>query len=109
MEDGPPSGMSTAERRERLQAHIHAWRDLQWSSCVQLFDLPSNTMNMMKVSPGGILTFFSRGGRRLKFVRPPSNLRGIPMKQWGHTFPFPMSDVAIDPSEDILVVLQADE
>jgi hypothetical protein len=108
MEDGPLSGMSTAERRERLQAHIHAWQNLQWSSCVHLFDLPPNTV-IMNVSPGGILTFISRSECKLKFVQPPSNLREIPMKQWEHTFPFPPSDVAIDPSEDILVVLQIEE
>jgi hypothetical protein len=31
------------------------------------------------------------------------------MRQWEHTFPFAPSDVAIDPSEDILVVLQNEE
>jgi len=40
MEDGPLtlSRMSISERREKLQAHINAWRNLQWSDCVHLFD-----------------------------------------------------------------------
>jgi hypothetical protein len=108
MEDGPLSGMSTAERRERLQAHIHAWRNLWWSSSVHLFDMHPNTV-IMDVAPGGILTFISRSECKIKFVQPPSNLRGIPIKQWEHTFPFPPSDVALDPSEDILVVSQNEE
>lgn len=105
MEDGPPSGMSTAERRERLQAHVDAWRNLRWSSCVHLFDLPHSTV--MNVSPGGILTFLSYSERKIKFVQLPSNLRGIAMRQWELTFPFPPLVFSLDPSEEILVVLQS--
>lgn len=107
MEDGPPNGMSTAERRERLQAHVDAWQNLRWSSCVYLFDL-NPTAVVMDVSPGGILAFIMRSECKIKFVQPPSDLRGIPMRQWEHTFPFPLWNVALDPSEDILVVLQAE-
>lgn len=105
MQDGPPGGMSTAERRERLRAHVDAWRNLRWSSCVHLFDLNPD-MAVMKVASGGILCFISRSTRKIKFVQPPSDIRGIPMKQWEHTFPFTPWDAALDPSEDILVVLQ---
>ena len=105
MEDGPPSGMSTAERRERLQAHVDAWRSLRWSSCVHLFDMPRNTV--MSVTPGGILTFLSYNECKIKFVQLPSNLRGIAMRQWELTFPFPPLVFSLDPSEDILVVLQS--
>ena len=101
MVDGPPGGMSTAERRERLHAHVDARRNLRWSSCVQLFDL-HNTI--MKVAPGGILSFMSYS--QIKFVLPPSNIRGISMRQWEYAFPFALHDVALDPSEDILVVSQ---
>ncbi len=67
MEDGPLSRMSTAERRKRLQAHIDAWRNLRWSSCVHLFDLPPNSV-LMNVAPGGILTFISLSEYKIKFV-----------------------------------------
>ena len=108
MEDGPPSGMSTAERREKLQAHFNAWRNLRWSSCTHLFNLRPNKV-IMDVAPGGILTFISHSEHKITFVQPPSNLRGIPMRQWKHTFPFPPSNIALDPSEDILIVLQNEE
>lgn len=106
MEDGPLSRMSTAERRERLKAHVDAWRNLRWSSCVHLLDLPYNAV-IMNVAPGGILTFLSYGECKIKFVQLPSNLRGIAMRQWEHTFPFPPFVFSLDPSEDILVVLQS--
>lgn len=105
MKDGPLSGMSTAERRERLKAHVNAWRNLQWSSCVHLFDLPYNAV--MNVTPGGILAFLSYSECKIKFVQPPSNLRGITMRQWEHSFPFPPLIFSLDPSEDILAVLQS--
>ncbi len=106
MEDAPLSRMPTSERRERLQAHVDAWQNLRWSSCVHLFDLPSNGV-LMDVAPGGILTFISFSEYKITFVQPPSNLRGLAMRQWEHTFSFPPLVVALDPSEDILVVLQS--
>jgi hypothetical protein len=105
MEDGPLSRMSTAERRERLQAHVDAWRNLRWSSCVHLFDLPQNAV--MNVNPGGILTFISYSEWKIKFVQLPSNLRGIAMRQWELTFSFPPLVFSFDPSEDVLVVFQS--
>jgi hypothetical protein len=106
MEDGPLSGMSTAERRERLQVHVDAWRNLRWSSCVHLFDLPHDSV-LMNLNPGGILTFLSYNECKIKFVQLPSNPRGIAMRQWELTFPFPPLVFSLDPSEDILVVLQS--
>ena len=105
MEDGPLSGMSTAERRERLKAHVDAWRNLRWTSIIHLFDLPDNTI--MHVTPGGILTFLLYNECKIKFVQLPSNLRGIAMRQWELTFSFPPIVFSLDPSEDILVVLQS--
>lgn len=106
MEDGPLSRMSTAERRERLRAHVDAWRNLRWSSCVHLFDLPHNTV-LMDVAPGGILAFLLYSECKIKFVQLPSNLRGIAMRQWELSFSFPPLVFSLDPSEDILVVLQS--
>ncbi|KAH9960103.1 hypothetical protein BC827DRAFT_1209132 [Russula dissimulans] len=108
MEDGPLSSMSIAERRERLKAHNDAWRDLRWSACIHLFDLHPNTF-AMEVAQGGILAFISRSEGKIMFVQLPSNSRGIQMRQWEHSFPFLPSMCALDPSEDILVVLQREE
>jgi hypothetical protein len=106
MEDGPLSGMSTAERRERLRVHVDAWRNLRWSSCVHLLDQPHNAV-FMGVHPGGTLTFLLYSECKIKFVQLPSNLRGIAMRQWELTFPFPPMVFSLDPSEDVLIVLQS--
>ena len=71
-----------------------------------MFDLSHNTV-LMNVNPGGILTFLSYSECKIKFVQLPSNLRGIAMRQWELTFPFPPFVFSLDPSEDILVVLQS--
>ena len=53
MEDGPMSTVSIAERREKLQAHINAWRNLQWTDCIHL--LESDQKFAIHVASGGIL------------------------------------------------------
>ena len=53
MEDGPMSTMRIAERREKLQAHTNAWRNLQWTDCIHL--LESDQKFAIHVASGGIL------------------------------------------------------
>jgi hypothetical protein len=108
MEDGPLSSLSIADSRARLQAYNNAWRNLQWSSCIHLFDIHPDTFTV-DVAQGGILTFISRREGKIIFVQLPSKLRGIPMKRWEHSFPFLPSLCTIDPSEDVLIVLQREE
>ncbi|KAI0292393.1 hypothetical protein BC826DRAFT_1018929 [Russula brevipes] len=108
MEDGHLSRMSISERRERLKAHIKAWTDAQWSSYIHLLDMDRNTF-VMDVAVGGILTFISRKEGKMKFVQLPSNSRGIAMRQWEHSLPFIPAKYALDPSEDILIVLEHEE
>lgn len=109
MEDGPLtlSRMSISERREKLQAHIKAWRNLQWTDCVHLFDTNFYEFDI-HVAPGGIIVLRWRTNLKLTFIQPPSNTRGIPMRQWEHSFPFHVHDstFALDPHEDILVLLE---
>jgi predicted alpha/beta hydrolase len=108
MEDGPLSRMLISERRERLKAHIKAWTDAQWSSYIHLLDMDRNTF-VMDVAVGGILTFISRKEGKMKFVQLPSNSRGIAMRQWEHSLPFIPAKYALDPSEDVLIVLEHEE
>ena len=105
MEDGPLSLLSIPERRKRLQAHIDAWGCIRWSSCVLLRSIPRDTY-VVDVAPGGILTMMSRTEGKIAFVQLPSTLRGIPMRQWELSFPFVPHLCALDPSEDILIVVQ---
>ena len=105
MEDGPLSTLSIPERRERLRAYDDAWKHLRWSDCIELPTFGEHTYDM-DISPGGILTFVSKSGHKIIFVQIPSNLRGIPMRQWELSFSFVPHQYALDPSEDILVVFE---
>ncbi|SRR6266404_2429512 len=108
MEDNPLCSLPIPERREQLQAYDDAWQGLRWSSCVNVLNVHDNTHGM-DISPGGILTFVSWVEGKILFVQLPSNLRGIPMRQWELSFSFVPHACALDPSEDILVVWQRDE
>ncbi|KAH9048736.1 hypothetical protein EDB84DRAFT_1556741 [Lactarius hengduanensis] len=110
MNDGPQSTLSILERRERLLAHVDAWKTLRWSACLNVFNFPDHGYYETNIAPGGILTFVSSRERRIVFVQIPSNLRGIPMRQWELSLSFvPHGPCALDLSEDILVVSQRNE
>jgi len=85
MEDGPLSTLSIPERRERLRAYNDAWKHLRRSAYIELLNVDKCTYDM-DFAPGGILTFKSRRENKIIFVQIPSNLRGIPMRQWEHSF-----------------------
>ncbi|KAF8272630.1 hypothetical protein EI94DRAFT_1717987 [Lactarius quietus] len=105
MNDGPLSTLSIPERRERLQAYDNAWKSLRWSTCKNVFNIPNHTYEM-SIAPGGLLTFLSKRERKIIFVQIPSSLRDIPTQQWKLSLPFGPRACALDPSEDVLVVLQ---
>lgn len=105
MDDGPLSVLSIPERRERLKAYDDAWKSLRWSSCKNVFNAPDHAYEIITIAPGGILTFLSKGERKIIFIQIPSKLRDIPMQQWELSFPFGPHACALDPSEDVLVVL----
>ena len=107
MEDGPLSTLSVPERLERLRTYNDAWKHLRWSACIELPNIDVVTHDM-DIAPGGILTFVSRRNNNIIFVQIPSNSRGIPMRQWEHSLSFVPHQYALDPSEDILVVLEWD-
>lgn len=108
MEDGPLSTLSVSERRERLRVYNDAWKRLRWSQCVEFLNFDKTTY-VMGIHPGGILTFKSMTEGKIVFVRIPSNLRSISMRQWELSFPFVPDKYALEPSEDILVVLQPNQ
>lgn len=108
MEDGPLSTLSVSERRERLRVYNDAWKQLRWSECVEFLNF-DKTAYVMGIFPGGILTFKSRTEGKIVFVRIPSNLRSIPMRQWELSFPFVPHTYTLEPSQDILVVLQPNQ
>lgn len=105
MNDGPLSTLSIPERRERLLAYDNAWKDLHWSSCEKVFTAHDAAYDV-SIAPGGILTFLSKSERKIIFMQIPSNLRDIPMQQWELSFSFGPHECALDPSEDVLVVVE---
>jgi len=110
MDDGPLNTLSIPERRERLQVYDDAWKSLRWSACLNVFNIPDHEYYEMSTAPGGILTFVSSRESKISFVQIPSDLRGIPMRQWELSFSFlPHASCALDLSEDILVVSQRNE
>ena len=48
-------------------------------------------------------------GNAIDFVQLPSRLRGIPMRQWRLIFDFNVRDFSMDPSQDLLVIIEASE
>jgi hypothetical protein len=108
MEDGTLSRLSIPERMERLQAHTNAWTSLRWSSWVHLCSIPHDTY-ILDIAPGGILSMMSRSEGKIVFTQLPSTLRDISMRQWELSFPFVPRLCALDPSEDILIVVQPQE
>jgi hypothetical protein len=108
MEDGTLSRLSIPERRERLQAHTNAWTGLRWSSWIHLCSIPHDTY-VLDIAPGGILSMMSRREGKIAFIQLPSTLRGISRRQWEFSFPFIPHLCALDPSEDILIVVQPQE
>jgi hypothetical protein len=108
MNDGPLSTLSIPERRERLLAYNDAWKSLRWSSCKKVFTIPDHDTSAydLSIAPGGILTLLSKRDCKIIFMQIPSNLRDIPMQQWEVSLSFGPQACALDPSEDVVVVLQ---
>ena len=106
MNDGPLSTLSIPERRERLLAYDDAWKGLHWSTCNKVFTTHDSDAYDVSIARGGILTFLSKSERKIIFMQIPSNLRDIPMQQWELSFSFGPHACALDPSEDVLIVLQ---
>lgn len=103
MEDWPPSALGTSDRMETLKRHQDAWGKLRYSS---RRDIPMHRGNVWELY-GGVLAQ-ACGPRALAFVRLPSQIRGIDSEEW--TVPdvgFTIRDFGMDPSQDLLVLIQS--
>lgn len=101
MEDGSASGLTISDRRQRLWEHQAAWRDLRWRSDTIIPMLRGGVWELY----GGVLAQ-ARGKRTLCFTQLPSEIRGIPQRNWEVEVDAPIRDFGLDPSLDLLVVIE---
>jgi hypothetical protein len=103
MVDGPPGGLTTSERLELLRRYEASWKNFEWSEY--------NTVHCLQ-GPGWHWDFIGnvwahhRGIDAIDIVQLPSRLRGIPMRQWTLRFDFPVGQFSMDPSQDLLVMIE---
>jgi hypothetical protein len=101
MEDGPQSTLTWADRRDRLRAHQAAWRDLNWTAEKEIPMMQGGVWELY----GGVLAQ-ARSRETLCFTQLPSRIRGIEEKEWELKLPITVRDFAMEPSLDLLVVIE---
>ncbi|KAH9037201.1 hypothetical protein EDB85DRAFT_625041 [Lactarius pseudohatsudake] len=101
MEDGPPGGLTTSERLELLKNYEASWKNLEWNEHTTIFSPAGSLWELY-----GNVWAHSRGSDAIEFIQIPSRLRGIPMRQWTLRFNFPLRDFGMDPSQDLLVMIE---
>lgn len=94
--------MSSAHRLEQLDKHTSAWKNLKWSREITI---PMEDGTLWELF-GGVLVQ-NTIDNRLHIWQLPSDLRGIEEKKWtlGPNFGFTVADVAMDPLQDLLVLI----
>ena len=99
-EDGS-SDLSVAERYDRLLAHQEAWEKLDWTS---EYDIPARNGGQVDINDSVLAE--NEDSHTLVFHRLPSQLRGVEASEWTFRVDPPIRDFAIDPSQDLLVVIE---
>ncbi|KAF9510330.1 hypothetical protein BS47DRAFT_1348128 [Hydnum rufescens UP504] len=96
--DGPAV---SATRLNRLETHIDAWNNLDWVKCHM--DGPLQGSDSGGLCQGIFVTYEYA---RVHCIQLPHPMRGIPFRTWTlDDFEFPVHQIAIDPSNNLLVVL----
>ncbi|PCH44829.1 hypothetical protein WOLCODRAFT_139276 [Wolfiporia cocos MD-104 SS10] len=102
MEDGPCSALGPAARLRRLKTHREAWDTLNYTMREKLPILEGAALELYK----GILVQVS-GDRTIHFRQLPSSFRDIDERSWTiEDVGFAIADIGIDPSQDLLVVIE---
>ncbi|KAH8998839.1 hypothetical protein EDB86DRAFT_2910402 [Lactarius hatsudake] len=101
MEDGPPGGLTTSERLELLKNYEASWKNLEWNEHTTISSPAGSLWELY-----GNVWAHSRGSDAIEFIQIPSRLRGIPMRQWTLRFDFDLRDFGMDPSQDLLVMIE---
>ncbi|EIW84388.1 hypothetical protein CONPUDRAFT_100433, partial [Coniophora puteana RWD-64-598 SS2] len=107
MQDGPDAGPSTdpATRLAAIRKHRRAWNTLAWRAPeVVPSSLDGTTWELV----GGVVCAGSLTA--VAFTQLPSPLRGIERKEWSVALaPLKVRDFTVDPSQDLLVVVDDQE
>lgn len=102
MEDGPPGGLSPAQRLEKLRKYQDAWRTLRMSRKDEVKMLSGQVWELY----GGVFAQ-GRGSRAIKFWQLPSVIRGVKEEEWEHDdLGINIRDFGMDPSQDLLVMIE---
>ncbi|KAI9445330.1 hypothetical protein H4582DRAFT_910180 [Lactarius indigo] len=101
MEDGPPGDLHAYERLELLRKYEASWKNLEWNEHTTI-PLPVGPLWELY----GNVWAHSRGSDAIEFIQIPSRLRGIPMRQWTLRFDYDLRDFGMDPSQDLLVIIE---
>ena len=102
MEDGPPGHMTTSERFDLLRKYEASWKTIEWTEHNSLI---SGTGGVWELY-GNVWAHSKERDDVIEFVRLPSRIRGIPMRQWTLRFEFSVRDFSMDPSQDLLVAIE---
>jgi hypothetical protein len=103
--NGPEApGTSSASRLEALQKHQSSWDNLKWSRELRI---PMERGGLWELY-GGVLAQSTAEGT-LTFTQLPSDLRSIEEKVWtlGPNFGVAIRDFGMDPSQDLLVLVES--
>lgn len=102
MEDGPPSSVSPGERLVMLRAHQTSWRTLSWGAEETIPIVTEHIWDLF----GGILAQ-ANTSTSVSFKQLPSIVRRIDTREWSlENLGFQISDLAVDPSQDLLLVVE---
>ncbi|KAF9511768.1 hypothetical protein BS47DRAFT_1346358 [Hydnum rufescens UP504] len=91
-----------ATRLNQLERHVEAWNNLDWME-TRLSAPPHDVQDFGIVSQGIFATSDRSGVYCIQLPRP---MQGIPLRTWVlGGFAFPITQIEIDPSNNLLVVL----
>ncbi|KAH9946940.1 hypothetical protein B0H21DRAFT_822298 [Amylocystis lapponica] len=110
MVDGLPGGLCVADRRSMLKEYQKAWRDAEFplQPVMSITNPQYDSIGLSGIS-GNV--FLQQAPTGLEFVRLPSRIRGINAERWridSATLGFNPHAFAMDPSQDLLVLLDED-
>ena len=102
-EDGS-SSFDFDSRLTRFRAHQDAWKNFNWTSESVSPMFRSGYWELC----GNVHAQTTGELQSLVFTQIPSKLKGIEGKKWQYDLKFPVRDFSMDPSQDLLVVIQSE-
>ncbi|KAF9643840.1 hypothetical protein BDM02DRAFT_3191141 [Thelephora ganbajun] len=105
LEDNPAVNLTLADKRKAFYEHRMKWRTLEpvkkWQRTIgSIFNTGSRATAL------GVYAFIADSKEFVEFITLESVSRGIPRKEWKLPLPdFALSDFAINPQADVLVVV----